>query len=53
MIGDGIRGRVDAATSSSSNNLSTDWYLLTLASLKRGRLLPSESLKLSSRVKLK
>lgn len=53
MIGVGMRGRVLPATSSSSSNRSTDWYRFTLASLKSGKLAPSESLRPSSRVKVK
>ena len=53
MIGVGMRGRVLPATSSNSSSLSTDWYRLTLASLKSGRLAPSASLRPSSRVKVK
>lgn len=40
MMGVGMRGRVDPATSRRSNILYTDWYLFTLASLKSGKFAP-------------
>jgi len=50
---DGTNGRVCPAIYSSSRIFSTDRYLLTLASLKMGKLAPSASLKPSSWVKVK
>ena len=50
---EGTCGRVCPASSRRSSIFYTDWYRLTLASLKMGKLAPYESLSPSSCVKVK